>query len=143
MNGRAWTEKEITYLERVWGIVAHSAIAKHLKRTRSAVRNKAFELGLRSDNEWMSVQEIMYKLKTTNGKVKFLLCSGNDFVRNEMSISGAQHIIDHGEQKPPEVNGYPINIDSEWHFEGEKINAPAAPPSKSGKPNKRQKEKAE
>ena len=39
----------------------------------------------------------MYKLKSTNGKVKCLLKTGNDFVRNEISLSAAQHIIDTGE----------------------------------------------
>lgn len=58
MNGRAWTEGEIAYLESVWGNVAHSRIAKKLNRTRLAVRNKAFSMGLRADNDFMSVNEI-------------------------------------------------------------------------------------
>lgn len=68
----------------------------------------------------------MYKLKNVNGKVNFLLRSGKDFVKNEMSISGAQHIIDHGKQRKQEVKGYPINIDGKWHFEGEEVKATPA-----------------
>lgn len=58
MNGKAWTEREIAYLEGAWGNIAHSTIAKKLNRTRTAVRQKAFALGLRNDNEFMSVNEI-------------------------------------------------------------------------------------
>lgn len=39
----------------------------------------------------------MYKLKNRNGRVNALLKSGDDFVKNNLSISVAQHIIDTGE----------------------------------------------
>mgnify|MGYP000168991648 CR=1 FL=1 len=37
-----------------------------------------------------------YKLKTANGKVAFLLKTGKDFVKNQMAVASAQHIIDTG-----------------------------------------------
>jgi len=60
-----------------------------------------------------------YKLKNVNGKVTFLLRSGKDFVKNQMAIASAQHIIDHGKVKKSDKEGYPINVDDKWYFEGE------------------------
>lgn len=61
----------------------------------------------------------MHKLKNTNGKVNFLLRTGKDFVRNEMSVASAQHIINNGVLKESEVEGYPLNVDDKWFFEGD------------------------
>lgn len=60
-----------------------------------------------------------YKLKTANGKVTFLLRSGKDLVKNQMAVASAQHIIDNGKMEKSDVEGYPINIDNKWYFEGE------------------------
>lgn len=62
----------------------------------------------------------MYKLKSTNGKVKCLLKTGNDFVRNEIPLSAAQHIIDTGEVVQSDKPEYPIHV-GEWYFEGEAV----------------------
>ena len=62
----------------------------------------------------------MYKLKSTNGKVKCLLKTGKDFVRNEISVSAAQHIIDTGEVVQSDKPEYPIHV-GEWYFEGEDV----------------------
>lgn len=62
----------------------------------------------------------MYKLKSTNGKVKCMLKTGNDFVRNEISVSVAQHIIDTGEVVQSDKPEYPIHV-GEWYFEGEAV----------------------
>ena len=62
----------------------------------------------------------MYKLKSTNGKVKCLLKTGNDFVRNKISLSAAQHIIDTGEVVQSDKPEYPIHV-GEWYFEGEAV----------------------
>lgn len=67
-----------------------------------------------------------YKLKNVNGKVNFLLRTGKDLVRNQMSIASAQHIIDTGKLKKSTVKGYPININDEWYFEGEVYKKPTA-----------------
>ena len=40
----------------------------------------------------------MYKLKNVNGRVNALLRTGKDFVKNNLSVSAAQHIIDTGYQ---------------------------------------------
>ena len=62
----------------------------------------------------------MYKLKSTNGKVKCLLKTGNDFVRNEIPLSAAQHIIDTGEVGQSDKPEYPIHV-GEWYFQGEAV----------------------
>lgn len=62
-----------------------------------------------------------YKLKDVDGKVTFLLRSGRDFVKNRMSITSAQHIVDHGKVKKSDKIGYPINVDNRWYFEGEVV----------------------
>lgn len=46
----------------------------------------------------------MYKLKNVNGRVNALLRTGKDFVKNNLSVSAAQHIID-----------------NQWYFEGVKV----------------------
>lgn len=60
-----------------------------------------------------------YKLKTVNGKVAFLLKTGKDFVKNQMAVASAQHIIDTGEVKKSDIEGYSINVDDKWYFAGE------------------------
>ena len=69
----------------------------------------------------------MYKLKNENGRVNSLLRTGNDFIRNKLSVSAAQHIIDTGKIEESDKEGYPICVDKKWYFEGEEMNtAPAA-----------------
>ena len=75
-----------------------------------------------------------YKLKSTNGKVTFLLKAGTDFVKNEMSVSAAQHIIHTGKVTKSDREDYPICIDGKWYFDGEpmKEKAPADSEGKKG-----------
>lgn len=69
----------------------------------------------------------MYKLKNENGRVNSLLRSGKDFVRNKLSVSAAQHIIDTGKVVESDKEDFPICVDNKWYFEGEEMNtAPAA-----------------
>lgn len=63
----------------------------------------------------------MYKLKNTNGRVNALLRTGKDFVKNNLSVSAAQHIIDTGKLVESDNPDYPICIDNQWYFEGEPI----------------------
>ena len=63
----------------------------------------------------------MYKLKNINGRVNALLKSGDDFVKNNLSISAAQHIIDTGEKVKSDRPDYPICISGWWYFEGEEM----------------------
>ena len=70
----------------------------------------------------------MYKLKNENGRVNSLLRSGKDFVKNNLAVSAAQHIIDTGEVVESDKEDYPICVDNKWYFEGEKMNtAPTSP----------------
>ena len=62
-----------------------------------------------------------FKLKNRNGKVTFLLKTGKDFSKNEMSISAAQHIIDTGKLVESDNPDYPICIDNQWYFEGVEV----------------------
>ena len=66
-----------------------------------------------------------YKLKSVNGKVTFLLRTGKDLVKNQMSVASAQHIIDTGKLEKSTKEGYPINVDNKWYFEGEICKTPA------------------
>ena len=69
----------------------------------------------------------MYKLKNENGRVNSLLRSGKDFVKNNLAVSAAQHIIDTGEVVESDKEDYPICVDNKWYFEGEEMNtAPAS-----------------
>lgn len=63
----------------------------------------------------------MYKLKTVNGRVNTLLRAGKDFVKNDLSVSAAQHIIDTGKLVKSDNPDYPICVDSKWYFEGVEV----------------------
>ena len=73
----------------------------------------------------------MYKLKNEKGRVNSLLRTGNDFVRNKLSVSAAQHIIDTGKIEESDKEGYPICVDKKWYFEGEEMNT--APSTTTGR----------
>lgn len=72
----------------------------------------------------------MYKLKNNNGKVTAMLRTGKDLVKNELSVSVAQHIIDTGKQVKSDIPGFPICVDNLWYFEGEEVKTT---PKKAGK----------
>lgn len=55
----------------------------------------------------------MYKLKNVNGRVNALLRTGKDFVKNNLSVSAAQHIIDTGKLVKSDNPDYPICIDNQ------------------------------
>lgn len=63
----------------------------------------------------------MYKLKNVNGRVNALLRTGKDFVKNNLSVSAAQHIIDTGKLVKSDNPDYPICIDNQWYFEGVEV----------------------
>lgn len=75
----------------------------------------------------------MYKLKNVNGRVNALLRTGKDFVRNNISVSAAQHIIDTGALVESENPDYPICVDDKWFFEGVEIKNNAQTNKKGGK----------
>lgn len=51
----------------------------------------------------------MYKLKNVNGRVNALLRTGKDFVKNNLSVSAAQHIIDTGKLVESDNPDYPLS----------------------------------
>lgn len=64
--GRAWSQKEIEYLQEKWGYISVSAIAKKLGRTETAVILKAKRLGLGSaytSGEYINANQIAELLK--------------------------------------------------------------------------------
>lgn len=64
----------------------------------------------------------MYKLKkNADGRINSLLRTGKDFVKNDLSVSAAQHIIDSGKLVESDKPDYPICVDRQWYFEGEKV----------------------
>ena len=63
----------------------------------------------------------MYKLKNTNGRVNALLRTGKDFVKNNLSVSATQHIIDTGKLVESDNPDYPICIDNQCYFEGVEV----------------------
>lgn len=75
----------------------------------------------------------MYKLKNVNGRVNCLLRTGKDFVRNNLSVSAAQHIIDSGTLVESEKSDYPICVDDKWFFEGVELKENAPTTKKGGK----------
>ena len=74
----------------------------------------------------------MYKLKNVNGRVNCLLRTGKDFVKNNLSVSAAQHIIDIGKLVESSNPDYPICVDNQWFFEGIEIKEAATPTTKKG-----------
>lgn len=60
-----------------------------------------------------------FKLKNVNGKVNFLLRTEKDFVKNQMSVASADHIINTGAVTKSDRKDYPICVDDKWFFEGE------------------------
>lgn len=78
----------------------------------------------------------MYKLKSNNGRVTFLLKTGKDFVKNNMSTSAAQHIIDTGELVESDKPEYPICVSGKWYFEGEETKTKTAKTTKTAPKSK-------
>lgn len=80
----------------------------------------------------------MYKLKNINGRVNSLLKTDNaHYVKNNIAISAAQHIIDSGKIVESDRPDYPICVDGKWYFEGEEVAETEAKPTPQGKNNRR------
>lgn len=78
----------------------------------------------------------MYKLKSNYGRVNALLLAGKDFVKTNLSVSAAQHIIDTGKMIESEKTDYPICVDGKWYFEGEEVKKKVKPSSVYGEMKK-------
>lgn len=71
--GKAWSEEDLLYLESSWGKTKISTIAKKLGRTETAVKVKAFKLGLSSmlDNkDFLIAKELEDILGTDRKTIK-------------------------------------------------------------------------
>lgn len=57
------------------------------------------------------------KLKVKDGKVRFIMATGDDFVRNEMGVNAANSIIEKGTvTESTRFKGYPICVDEKFYF---------------------------
>ena len=57
------------------------------------------------------------KLKVKDGKVRFIMATGDDFVRNEMGMNAANEIIEKGTvTESTKFEGYPICVDEKFYF---------------------------
>ena len=74
----------------------------------------------------------MYKLKSSNGGVNTLLRTGKDFVKNSLTTTAAQHIIDTGKLVDSSNPDYPICVDDQWFFEGIEVAETKKPRKKIG-----------
>lgn len=70
-----------------------------------------------------------HKLKETEGKVTFLLRTGNSLVRDKMSVTMAQRIIDEGTAGRSDVKGYNLCVDGKWYFRAENVKKKVATPT--------------
>lgn len=69
MGAKNWSNEEVEYLENSWGVVCLESIAKRLKRSKSAVQNKANKLNLgdsRLQGERISLKQFSEATGITN-----------------------------------------------------------------------------
>lgn len=57
-------------------------------------------------------------LNEKDGKVAFLMKTGNDFVKNYMPIKAAQDFVDKGEVTISDRADFPIKVDDRYYFDG-------------------------
>ena len=63
-----------------------------------------------------------YQLKKNeNGGVYYLMRTGKDVVKSQMSFASAQKIVKGGKRTETINTDYPIGIDNQWFFEGEEV----------------------
>lgn len=59
------------------------------------------------------------KLKSTNGKVPYIMAAGKDFVRDEMSLAAAEQICSRGTQiTSKRFPDFPLCVDDKFYFAG-------------------------
>ena len=57
------------------------------------------------------------KLKVKDGKVRFIMATGDDFVGNEMGVNAANAIIEKGEVTESTLfKDYPLCVDDKYFF---------------------------
>ena len=59
------------------------------------------------------------KLKSTNGKVPYIMAAGKDFVKDEMSLAAAEQICARGTQTASKrFPDFPLCVDDKFYFAG-------------------------
>ena len=59
------------------------------------------------------------KLKSSNGKVPYIMAAGKDFVKDEMSLAAAEQICSRGTQTTSKLfPDFPICVDDKFYFAG-------------------------
>lgn len=70
-TNKNWTQEEIQYLQDNWGLVSMGTIAKNLKRSKSAIQQKASKLKLGpflESGEYITLNQFMVEMRGDNGR---------------------------------------------------------------------------
>ena len=73
-RGRVWSEKELDYLERYWGVKSIDYFSKKFQRSNNAISAKATKLGLRFQSltwDGVTVNDIILALGLTIGGTSY------------------------------------------------------------------------
>ena len=79
-----------------------------------------------------------YELKVANGKVNFLMRTGNDKVKSSMLVAKANRLLATAKEVTEIEGEYPISVDDTYFFEGSfTVDAPVEEVEKVVKRGKR------
>lgn len=94
---KKWTKEEREYLKENWGSIKVDTIAKTLKRSKKAIGNQAYYLGLGTQMKWYSPREIADILGVHLSTIKRYMNEGKlesvrDKTKNKRRMSSEQQI---------------------------------------------------
>lgn len=94
---KKWTKEEREYLKENWGSIKVDTIAKTLKRSKKAIGNQAYYLGLGTQMKWYSPREIADILGVHLSTIKRYMDEGKlesvrDKTKNKRRMSSEQQI---------------------------------------------------
>lgn len=94
---KKWTKEEREYLKENWGSIKVDTIAKTLKRSKKAIENQAYYLGLGTQMKWYSPREIADILGVHLSTIKRYMDEGKlesvrDKTKNKRRMSSEQQI---------------------------------------------------
>lgn len=94
---KKWTKEEREYLKENWGSIKVDTIAKTLKRSKKAIGNQAYYLGLGTQMKWYSPREIADILGVHLSTIKRHMDEGKlesvrDKTKNKRRMSSEQQI---------------------------------------------------
>lgn len=94
---KKWTKEEREYLKENWGSIKVDTIAKTLKRSKKAIENQAYYLGLGTQMKWYSPREIADILGVHLSTIKRHMDEGKlesvrDKTKNKRRMSSEQQI---------------------------------------------------